>query len=247
MASTQKQLVTSGAWLFRWRSYIPLIFLFLFIPALMEFNFPYNSHTADFIWEIFCLLISFFGLLIRCFTVCYTPRGTSGRNTKTQRADSLNTKGIYSMVRNPLYIGNYLMILGVILSMNAWYCPIIYTLLFVLYYERIIITEENYLSEKFGEEFAAYTARVPSVIPKFSLWQKSDFSFSLRNVFKREYPGFFALIVAHTVREFLGVYAVYGFFKFEAFWVNLLLFGTVVYILLRSLKKYTKILHVEGR
>ena len=57
------------------------------------------------------IIISFLGEAIRIFTVAYTPAGTSGRNTKQQLADTLNTTGIYSLLRHPLYLGNFFMFL----------------------------------------------------------------------------------------------------------------------------------------
>jgi len=56
------------------------------------------------------IALSMFGFIIRAIAIGTTPKGTSGRNTKEgQVAESLNTKGIYSMVRHPLYLGNYFM------------------------------------------------------------------------------------------------------------------------------------------
>ncbi|MEI3590430.1 MAG: hypothetical protein V8Q44_05920 [Alistipes ihumii] len=54
-----------------------------------------------------CLLVSLFGLAIRIRTAGHTPDRTSGRNTaEGQVADEPNTTGIYSMMRNPLYVGD---------------------------------------------------------------------------------------------------------------------------------------------
>ena len=66
--------------------------------------------------------MSFFGLGIRVFTVGFTPKNTSGRNTAEQIADVLNTSGIYSMVRHPLYVGNFFMWLGIgLLTQNPYF------------------------------------------------------------------------------------------------------------------------------
>ncbi len=58
------------------------------------------------------MVISFFGLALRVIVVGHAPYGTSGRNTREQVADTLNTTGMYSIVRHPLYLANYLIILG---------------------------------------------------------------------------------------------------------------------------------------
>ena len=78
-----------------------------------------------FIPSQFCILsiiISFFGMSVRFYTVGITPAGTSGRNRSKQIADKLNTRGMYSITRNPLYFGNYLIWLGIsIYSLNIFF------------------------------------------------------------------------------------------------------------------------------
>ena len=72
-------------------------------------------------------------------------------------------------------------------------------------------------------------------------------SFSLRNVLKREHSGFLGVIVAFTVLEFVGDYIEKGFFVFDPVWTAIFICGLLVYIILRTLKKKTRLLHVEGR
>jgi len=51
---------------------------------------------------------------------------------------------MYSMVRNPLYLGNFFMGLAPVLFMHTWWLCVIYVLAFILYYERIIVKEEAF-------------------------------------------------------------------------------------------------------
>ena len=63
--------------------------------------------------ESIALYIGLFGVLLRLYTVDFTPNNTSGRNTSEgQIADELNTTGLYSLTRNPLYVGNFFMWMG---------------------------------------------------------------------------------------------------------------------------------------
>lgn len=245
--SLQEQSTKAGAWLFRRRSYLPLVFIAVIIPALREFSYPLGSHIYDLIWEMICLATSLFGLLIRSYTIGYAPKGTSGRNTKHQIAETLNTTGMYSVVRNPLYLGNFFMMLGIVMFVRVWWSLVIFALAFWLYYERIIMAEEDFLRKKFGKEYEYYLRRTPAFIPNFKLWQPPILSFSLRNVLKREYSGFFGIIAASTVLEFAESYIVEGFIVFDPVWVAIFTFGFLTYITLRMLKKRTRLLHVEGR
>ena len=145
-----EELEESGSWLFRWRSYLPITFVTAGFYMMLDYRYIGHSATWDRYWDPTCLGVSLLGLLIRCYTIGYTPKNTSGRNAKAQIADTLNTTGIYSLVRNPLYLGNYSMFLGVVLFFHSLPFTLIFTLAFFIYYERIIFAEECYLRRKLG-------------------------------------------------------------------------------------------------
>lgn len=235
----------SGNWLFRWRSYLPLLVIGIFLLALRDYEYPRHSERLSHIWEGICLAISFFGLGIRVFTIGHTPKGTSGRNTKRQVAETLNTKGMYSIVRNPLYLGNFFMALGVALFAYLWWLTLIYILIFWLYYERIIFAEEAFLRNKFGDEFLHWANRTPAFIPRINQYKKSNLPFSTKNVLRREYNGFFAVIVVFFILDTVGEVFLKGHVEFDVSW--LLGVGFIIWLVLRYLKKYTTILNVKGR
>lgn len=78
-------------------------------------------------------MLSLVGFLIRAYVIGTTPRGTSGRNTKGQVAEELNQAGMYSMVRHPLYLGNYLMWIGIVVFAGNICFILIASLLFWIY------------------------------------------------------------------------------------------------------------------
>lgn len=238
---------STGSWLFRWRSYLPLIVIGIFLLALRDYEYPGHNERLAHIWEVVCLIVSFFGMGIRIVTIGHTPKGTSGRNTKHQVAETLNTTGSYSLVRNPLYLGNFFMGLGIALFAHLWWLTLIYILMFSLYYERIIFAEEAFLREKFGDEYLEWANRTPVFIPRFCQYKSANLPFSLRNVLRREYNGFFAVIVIMFMLETFGEIFVEGRLNFDTEWLILLGIGFVVWMVLRSLKKYTNVLNVEGR
>ena len=80
--------------------------------GLTSFTYLGQRHVINEAWQMLCISVSFLGLFIRIVTVGRAPIGTSGRNTREQVANTLNTTGIYSLVRHPLYLGNYLVFLG---------------------------------------------------------------------------------------------------------------------------------------
>lgn len=84
-----------GEWLFRWRSFLPLVLLPAVILAASESHAfeRWLGHPLEDFWELFCLTVAISGLAVRIVTVGSVPRGTSGRNRDRQRADVLNTTG----------------------------------------------------------------------------------------------------------------------------------------------------------
>jgi len=237
----------SGGWLFRWRSFLPLIMIGIFLLAMVGYKYPGNSEEYDHLWEAFCLVVSYFGLAIRILTIGYVPKGTSGRNTKSQVADALNKTGMYSIVRNPLYLGNFFMGLGIAFFPNFWWLTLIYILVFIVYYERIIFAEESFLRDKFGEDYLEWANRTPAFFPNFKNYVKPGLPFSVKNVLRREYNGFFAVIAVMFLLECIGDYFIGGTFEVDLPWTVLFCSGFLVWFVLRALKKYTTLLNVEGR
>ncbi len=245
----REEFQRQGSWLFRWRSYFPLVFLPILIVALKDSDFLERifGDMIEGIWEISCLTISFIGLFIRCLTIGYVPKGTSGRNTKQQKADVLNRTGMYSIVRHPLYLGNFLIMLGIVMFTQVWWVILIAILSFWLYYERIIFTEEEYLRNKFGEMFLKWAQETPAFIPRLNNWKKPDMPFSMKTVLRREYTGFFVIASAFTSFEILGDFIAEGRVEIDLEWIVFFTAGALIYLTLRTLKKHTKILHVDGR
>jgi protein-S-isoprenylcysteine O-methyltransferase Ste14 len=154
---------------------------------------------------------------------------------------------MYSVVRNPLYLGNFFMGLSIALFLHLWWIPLIYTLSFAIYYERIIFAEEMFLRQKFGEEYVEWASRTPAFIPKLSLWRKPDLSFSLRTVIKREYQSLYGLIVTlFTIELILECYLNHALF-IQMMWAGILLVTTFLYLIVRILHLRTSLLNVNGR
>lgn len=241
------ELPREGAWLFRWRSYLPLLLLSVVLFQMKDFDYIGRSHRLDLAWDLFCLAVSLLGLGIRALTIGYTPRGTSGRNTRGQVADVLNTTGMYAVVRHPLYLGNFFMWLGVALFPHNIALVLLSVLAFWLYYERIMFAEEAFLQGKFGAAFQEWAARTPAFIPDLRRWETPDLSFSLRNVLRREYSGLLAVVAIFTLLEVLGDRVVEGTWTIDPIWLGIFAVGTTTSLVLRTLKRRSRILDVAGR
>ena len=115
--------------------------------------YPFGSHKADILLEVTCFLTALTGLAIRIYTVSRAPKGTSGRTTRQAKTSELNTTGMYSIVRHLLYLGNLLIWAAITLFLHATVFTLACVALFIVYYERIILSEEAFLKRKFGRTY----------------------------------------------------------------------------------------------
>jgi protein-S-isoprenylcysteine O-methyltransferase Ste14 len=237
-----------GNWLFKRRSFLPLFIVIVgggwYVFALFFFFFSVHPWWMDFLF----LCVGFIGLGIRVITVGYTPKGTSGRNTGAgQIAEQVNTAGIYSMVRHPLYLGNFFMWLAPVLILTNLWFTLFFCLFYWIYYERIMFAEEQFLRNKFGKEYVEWANKTPAFFPNFSLYKKADLTFSFINVLKREYNGFFGLVFTMTMFRMVGFAVTTKKIYLDTPWIIIIGTSFIIFITLKMMKKFTNVLHVDGR
>jgi protein-S-isoprenylcysteine O-methyltransferase Ste14 len=243
MRLTQR-ITADGERLFRLRSFAPFVLAPLMLVALynlgrFELKWGWAAEEA---WLVFCLLIGLVGLGLRCLTIGFAGRGTSGRGTTTPSALTLNIDGMYSVVRNPLYLANGIMLVAVAMATATWWFAAVMVLAYWLYIERIIAAEEAFLATQFGEAFGDWVRKTPCFWPRFSQWRAPDLSFSPRTVLRREYPGFMALTVAFALVELISDVVMEGepfrrWLITDREWASLFVFGIVFGLLVRTMKK----------
>jgi protein-S-isoprenylcysteine O-methyltransferase Ste14 len=232
------EMKNQGNWLFRWRSFLPLAMVPLFVIELRHSAYPImGSYLLDRPWEILCSAISLLGLGIRIYTIGYVPAGTSGRTTSNPKAQELNTTGMYSIVRNPIYFGNFVIWVGIVLLARSALLTVTCVLAFFLYYERIIIAEEEFLSGKFGAVFAQWAEKTPMIIPKFKLWCRPAQPFSWQVVLSREYPGVLTITAAFAAIDAISDWFRQGKWQLDWMWVTIFGISLLVFVTLRTLKK----------
>jgi protein-S-isoprenylcysteine O-methyltransferase Ste14 len=153
-------MVSIGNFFFKYRNWIFILFYAaLFIPSWPLFSSErFGEHY--YIWPIgIGLIITVLGQLIRGLTIglAYIVRG--GKEGKPY-ADGLVTEGIFNHCRNPLYVGNILMLLGVGILANSLVYVAIVIPVFLFVYQAIVLAEENFLRGKFGPGYDEYCRKV---------------------------------------------------------------------------------------
>lgn len=234
-----------GNFLFKYRGQFPVILFFISIPFL--YFTPKVDLIDQLVWNVVSLLVSFCGFVIRFYTIGTTPKNTSGRNTKMQIADFLNSKGIYSLLRHPLYLGNYFIWLGIVIFTYNLYFIIIMTLLFWLYYERIMFAEERFLERKFGDKYLNWSNRIPAFIPSFKNFQKSTIPFSVKSILRREYAGILAAVIGFVFIDIVRLSFTNKNLSISPLILQILIVVSIIVFILRSLKHFTNILDEKDR
>ena len=238
----REELERTGNWFFRWRSYLPLLFFVLVLASLNQFRAAGENDAWDRVWEIFCLGLSLSGLFLRMVTVGSAPKDTSGRNTGGQLAESLNTTGMYSIMRHPLYFGNFLIFLGFALMLRNFLFALSSVLIFWIYYERIMYAEEEFLRKKFGKQYLDWAAKVPVFLPDVRKWTPPAQRVNLRAGFGGEFHGLLLISVVFNVLEGIEGFLVEKRFVIDWMWVAVLAAGITGYLTGLVLKKKTRLL-----
>jgi len=146
--------VDLGSKLFKLRDYtpVPLIILLLFFaePSV-------GSATLG-------LLLIGFGEAVRLYSVAFIGSVSRTRNTSTVGGGLVRT-GPFGMVRNPLYVGNFFITIGVAVFGGVPWLVVLTFAAFAFQYHAIVKHEESLLRTKFGAEYEDYLQTVPAWVP----------------------------------------------------------------------------------
>ena len=236
-----------GNFLFKYRGQFPVILFVLVVPFIYITDYDNISQEIQTFCLSFAVFFSFIGFLVRFYTIGTTPEGTSGRNTNKQVANILNSTGMYSVVRHPLYLGNYFIWLGIAISTFNIFFIVIMSLLFWLYYERIIFAEERFLERKFGDEYLNWSNTLPAFIPTLFNFKRSDTPFSIITVLRREYASVLACVIGYVFIELFRTYFTTNNWKVSILSLQFLVIVLILVVILKLLKSYTTMLREKGR
>jgi protein-S-isoprenylcysteine O-methyltransferase Ste14 len=237
-------MVEIGNFFFKYRNWIFILFYAaLFIPSWSLFSSKRFGENY-YLWPIIIgLIITITGQLVRGLTIglAYIVRG--GKEGKPY-AEGLVTEGIFNHCRNPLYVGNILMLLGIgILSNSLVYTAIVIPI-FLFIYQAIVLAEENFLRGKFGPGFNEYCKKVNRWFPNLKGIGKTfgSMQFNWRRWILKEHTTQFiwlngiVLVLLFEYPQLTGYNE-----KIRNIWaIILVVFLLLVYISIRFLKKTGK-------
>jgi protein-S-isoprenylcysteine O-methyltransferase Ste14 len=233
-------MIEIGNFFFRYRNFLFIVlYVLLFIPS-PEFFREEVFGSQFWIYPFFLgLLVTFSGQAIRGATIglAYIIRG--GRDKKVY-AEHLVTTGIFAHCRNPLYVGNIMMLLGVGILANSMIYMLIVMPVFLFIYQSIVIAEEHFLSKKFGPSFREYCEHVNRWLPSLRGLSRTfqGMKFNFRRWMLKEYNTQFVWIAGILIIIFTRYPQVTGSSKDRWYvFVLLILLAGSYYLTVRYLKK----------
>jgi protein-S-isoprenylcysteine O-methyltransferase Ste14 len=246
--SDASPLVRYGNFLFRFRNALfPIVLVTLIVAFPPEY--PRGSERLDNLLDMAGILVALGGQALRVAVIGYVYIARGGKNRQVY-ADGLVTGGFFAHARNPLYLGNILVLLGLFLVHNNRWVYIIGVPFFLIGYAAIVAAEEAYLRGKFGSGYDAYASAVPRWMPRWrGLGESLDgIAFNWRRVILKEYGSTFAWTGGATV---LMIYDTLAHFPYAArrgyidLLAGLLLLLTAAWGTVRYLKKSRRLREIR--
>jgi protein-S-isoprenylcysteine O-methyltransferase Ste14 len=152
-----------GNYLFKYRNALfPLVFLFA--AATMHPKSLFRTPALDRALVAAGVALALAGQFFRLMTIGFDYIHRGGKNGQVY-ADRLVYGGMYAITRNPMYVGNATIAVGMTLVLGS---PVAYAIIipvFLFIYQAIISAEEEYLRRKFGDEYDRYCATVNRFLP----------------------------------------------------------------------------------
>lgn len=195
----RNKLLTQGKLFYKHRAWFNILIIIVLLPLyLIRDNNPDSLISSSLIFEtlydISLLILSLFGLFIRIYAKGYSPK----------RFFFPENSGLYSLMRHPIYFSNYIIWLGMVaLSFNLWFV-IVYTLAYILYYERIMFAEEEFLIKKYQDKYLDYSSNTSILYPKFSNYIKPKREFDFSKVINKELDYYILIIMVFTLLNIIG-------------------------------------------
>ncbi len=196
---------------FRFRGQIPLVFLLVLIPFSFWLAFPCYSQNYAYAINIISILLILIGVGFRAAVIAYKAPHTSGRNRHEQVAHTLNTTGMYSITQHPLYLGSFLIWMGISIRFNNLVFILGVLACSILFLVIIIKLESNFLFNKFRDQYERWSRETPAFYINPFKYKASNVPFDGIRVLATEYPTWVSILAGLLMIDLL----IYVYFLHE--------------------------------
>lgn len=181
-----------GRFVFGWRDLLaPLCGLLLLVFATPR---PFLGDPGLDAWQdALGLLVCAVGQALRFAVIGFAYIKRGGTNKEID-APKLVVEGFYAHSRNPMYVGNFLLLAGLAILWNSAFVTFLVLPLMLLAIHAIVRAEERFLAERFGAEYDDYCRRVNRFLPSLRGLAEttSSMRFEWKRALRKDYGTFFA-------------------------------------------------------
>jgi protein-S-isoprenylcysteine O-methyltransferase Ste14 len=199
VGALQSAALPLGRFVFRYRDYLAVVAALATIAFMPPIAFLHGDNS-DLALDAVGLAVALAGQALRAVVIglAYIKRG--GRN-KEITADRLVCEGVFAHSRNPLYVGNFLIVTGLLIMWNSPLAYLVVLSILGASFLSIVRAEEQFLIGRFGDEYVDYCRRVPRFIPRLAGFGETlaQFDFDWRRLIRKEYGTTFAWVTVALV------------------------------------------------
>lgn len=197
-------------WLYKYQIYF--LYFGLVVISILYVRTEMNPHLFiledtpyEIYYEMFAFFVSLIGFTLRFFTLAYNKeRSLSIQEHPDREISEMNTTGIYSVMRHPFHVGNFLLCMGPVLWTGNYFFIALFFSAYWIFFTEIIELEEYFMEKKFGNTFTEWKSNTPAYFPKIRNFKKSDFKFKWKKILLKEIEILFLLMVVYISFEILG-------------------------------------------
>ena len=197
-------------------------------------NIYFTNHLFDTIFDVIGIVVLLKGVLLRM-----SARGH--KKAKSAKSKALVVTGPYSITRNPMYFGSFMIGAGYLFMVWPWWTLPIFAGIFYFRFKQEVEKEEKLLSEAFGDEYKEYCERVPRVIPDLKKVYKMKLSeiFDPNEAFStKEKRGLIGCVLLGVFLEVLQESVIFGQTNINEV---MAVFACVIIVFFVGVKIYSKI------
>lgn len=203
-------LADLGTFFFRYRNAIgPAVFIVAM--AAGKPSYPLGRPDLNLLLDFAGIVVAQLGQALRIVTIGYEYIERGGRH-RAVYASKLVQGGVFAHCRNPLYLGNIMLAVGIALMVHSALFYLLVLSFVALVYIAIVAAEERYLLQVFGDDYRRYCARVRRWLPCWAGWRDSvaGMRFNWRRVLVKEYNTLFVVPFALGLVKLWSDYQVQG-------------------------------------
>ena len=232
-------ILASGNFFFRFRNALfPVVVLTVILftrPALFL-----GSPTLDRVVAALGLAVALGGQCFRLLVIGFVYIKRGGKDGHIY-AKNLVTEGFYAHTRNPMYVGNFMIALGMSMIYGAFEMYALVVPFFFFAYLSIVVAEERYLRERFGNEYDEYARSVNRFIPDLRGIRKSlaSYRFDWKRALRKDYGTLYWTLAGICAVHLWKAYHVYGIDERRTYifiLATLIGFFSLSYLVVRHLK-----------